>query len=285
MEKEDPVTEKSDSLKFKILVDINQLWGEELPDVERLKCDGVWAIINNCNSGESQITVTDAMWKEAFKTLGPGELFTEDYWVSEHNYENVKRILGGDSDIVMPLYYAETSMANDCNIHTSTVICDSIINLKYLKADGKRIMVLSRSFTNENHKKDLIRAIRNDYVGGGTFEVWPTDAIASDQFITGVNYILKRGRKAFLLLPPPRPSGNPSNINYTKQIKDLYNYLLKYSDLLKNSNFYLVPAVYNRKTETNPIDMFNTEKGDNSVENAIKKLIELRKKYNDNLSE
>ena len=253
----------SSQYNYKILIDINQIWKDELPLTNALKADGIWSIPGN-SAGNKGRDIPISEWQNGFNRMGPGWICTEDYWQNfpGKNYDLTKDIVKEDS-IKMVCVYAEPTIAND--IHTTTVVNDNVIADVFQKT-GKKIIVLARSYSG-NWVTELTRAMNNENVGGVCFEQKP-DIVKYEQFkiLKGFREVLEKGRKLFILLPP---NFTADSDNYTKDVKSVFEYIEENdAELLKNPNFNFVPNCYNRLKDKET----TFYGGENSVEGVLKYL-------------
>ena len=257
--------------KYKIIVDNNQIWQDELPQTSKLKCDGVWSIPGNSDSLKGRhIPIME--WKAGFDSLGQGFVVTEDYWRNfpAKNYD-LTAMAVGKANIHLACGYAEPSLENDP--HTSTVINNDVIDDIYAYA-GVPVVVLSRAYK-DNWKTEVTRALNNEKVAGVCYEQKPTVARYTQwNLVNGIKAVLAKNKKVFLLLPPQFSSESNTS---TADIVNVFNHLKSLApEVLSDSNLYFVPNCYNRKKDKET----TFYGGENSVEGAIKKLKELRGDFN-----
>ncbi|WP_372647251.1 hypothetical protein [Draconibacterium sp.] len=261
-----PVTVQAQNYNFKILTDINQIWRNELPSAERIKSDGVWSLPGNSGA----IPLTE--WKAGFNKMGPGVVFTEEYFerFPKKAFTPTKEIIGQDNIEMVCIYAEPKVVANDP--HPTTIVFDEIID-SVAHASGKKVIVLSRSYSIPNWKNELLRALNNENVGGVCFEahVTHTKEIVDFKIIVGLQLALDRNKLAFLLLPPD--GGADNNYRYEDHMETTFKYLDKESNLLRHSDFHIVVAAYNRLREDKNTTMLGER---NSVEASVKRLIYLR---------
>lgn len=256
--------------QYKIIVDINQIWRNELPNTDKIVCDGIWSIPGN-SAGNKGRDIPIEEWQAGFNRLTTGLVCTEDYWKNfpAKNYDLTHDIIGGATIDLMCLY-AEPSIENDP--HETSVVSDEVIDNAYT-SKGKQVIVLARAYHSASWKNEVDRALANPNVGGLCFEQKPDVAkYTSYKLIDGIRAGLKAGKKVFLLLPPNFSSF--SN-NYTADVKKVFDYLeTNAPEILNNPNLVFVPNCYNRNKDKET-SMYGDE---NSVEGAIKALKELREK-------
>ena len=254
--------------KYKIIVDANQIWKDELPNAHKIKCDGIWSIPGN-SAGNKGRDIPISEWQTGYNLMKSDYLITEDYWINypEKNYDLTKDILG-ESTIDLICLYAEPSKPVDN--HISTVVNDDLINNVFTDKN-KKVIVLSRAYNGYPWKGDVNRALANENVAGVCFEQKP-DVNKYKQFkiLDGIKATLNANKMVFLLLPPNFSS--VSN-NYSLDIQKIFNYLRNNApEVLSDSNLFFVPNCYNRLK-----DKETTMYGEaNSVEGAINLLSNLR---------
>ncbi len=254
--------------KFKILVDNNQIWRNELPLTNKLKCDGIWSIPAN-SAGNFGRDIPIAEWKTGFDGMMSGFLSTEDYWQNFPNKNhNLTKDIVGSNAIDMVCGYAEPTITSD--FHPTTVISDSVIKVLHTYS-SKPVIVLSRAYHTTQWQTEVDRALGNTLVGGVCFEQKPDVAkYTSYKLVDGIRAVLGKGKKAFLLLPPHFTS---ESTNYSADIATIFQYLKSAApEVLSSPDLYFVLNCYNRQKDKNT----SFYGGDDSVEGALNTLTALR---------
>ena len=256
---------------YKVIVDNNQIWREELPNTSALRCDGIWSIPGN-SAGNKGRDIPLPEWRVGYAGLDSTWICTEDYWKNfpAKNYD-LTRDIAGSNAIKFVCGYAEPSLETDD--HTTTVIRPEFID-NINAYSGKPVIVLSRAYTGA-WKTEVDAALLNPKVGGVCYEQKPdVEKYQQWQLISGIRAVLAKKKKVFLLLPPNFAS---VSTNYTADIASVFGYLkVNAPETLMDSNLIFVPNCYNRLKDKNT--GFYGE--DDSVEGAVKFLLNERQKIN-----
>jgi hypothetical protein len=265
------ISEPAAQYNYKVIVDNNQIWREELPNTSKLRCDGIWSIPGN-SSGNKGRDIPLAEWRVGYAGIDSTWVCTEDYWKNfpSKNYDLTRDITGSNA-IKFVCGYAEPTLETDG--HSTTVIRPEVIDDLYTYS-GKSIVVLSRAYTGA-WKTEVDAALLNSKVGGVCYEQKPdVSKYQQWQLISGIRAVLAKQKKVFLLLPPNFTS---VSTNYTADISAVFGFLkVNAPEILTDSNLVFVPNCYNRLKDKNT--GFYGE--DDSVEGAVSFLLNERQKIN-----
>lgn len=229
------------ALKFKILISINQLNGNEAGYASEFAADGVWSMpYNSIYPGQHSVSplIPETQWPSIMLALNATQwVVSEDLYGDWAQTDATEEFIDDDVDAQM-VYQEPATWDPPQSLPNDTTLLVSQINAA-AAARGNPIVVHCRSYIQTAYY--VQNALADFNCAGVVFEAPPNDIGGWEHKLNeGIIYSLAQGKRCYLLWPP-----RIGSTNYQADIQTAINFVAQ-SGQLTNPNLYIVLGVYDR---------------------------------------